>query len=158
MFFCSGILIILESIMVIRYTKLSDDVWVYNISPSTAMDIMPYFHYATGYSSVMIYTIIKFCAQIATHANDENYFFLNENRDKYKEAWFQAIDVYTQWTGYAIIIGMVLGVFTIIPTTILGFFTLPLTTPIVIWKVLGACGGLYTTVDGGTAFWKCSNT
>ena len=151
MFFCSGILIILESIMVLRYTKLRDDVWVYNRSPSTAMDIMPYFHYATGYSSVMIYTIIKYCAQIATHANDENY-FRKENRDWFKEAWFQAIDVYTQWTGYAIIIGMVLGVFTIIPTTILGFFTLPLTTPIVIWKVLGACGGLYTTVDGGTAF------
>jgi hypothetical protein len=74
MFFCSGILIILESIMVIRHTKLSDDVWVYNMSPRTAMDIMPYFHYATGYSSVLIYTIIKTLALYATHVNDRNYF------------------------------------------------------------------------------------
>ena len=119
----------------------------YSRSPVTEMlDIMPYFHYATGYSSVIIYTIIRTLALYGTHIKD---------RDYYKPG---LEDVYAQWAGYAIIIGMVLGVFTIIPTTILGFITLPLTTPIVIWKVLGACGGYYTTVDAGTAFWTCSNT
>jgi len=93
------------------------------------------------------------CALSATHVDDIKYFRDNPNAN-----FFSYLDAYYQWIGYAIIIGMVLGVFAIIPTTILGFFTLPLTTPIVIWKVLGACGGYYTTVDAGTAFWKCSNT
>ena len=55
---------------------------------------------------------------------------------------------YPHWVGAAVIIGMVLGVFTIIPTTILGILTLPITTPLMIVKVINVCAK-------ETEWWSC---
>ena len=45
-------------------------------------------------------------------------------------------NAYASTTATGMWVGAAIGVFTILPTTILGFFTLPITGPIVLWKVI----------------------
>ena len=45
-------------------------------------------------------------------------------------------NAYASATAHGMWLGAAIGVFTILPTTILGFFTLPITGPIVLWKVI----------------------
>jgi hypothetical protein len=46
---------------------------------------------------------------------------------------------YAGLTATGVWLGMWLGAFTIIPTTILGIITLPFTAPIVFWKSIDQC-------------------
>jgi hypothetical protein len=41
--------------------------------------------------------------------------------------------------GIGILLGTVVGAFFILPVSLLGFFTLPITLPITIWKTIDEC-------------------
>ena len=45
-------------------------------------------------------------------------------------------NAYASTTATGIWLGAAIGVFTILPATIVGFLTLPITGPIVLWKVI----------------------
>ena len=57
---------------------------------------------------------------------------------------------YVGYVGTGIWLGTALGALTIIPTMILGVFTLPITSVFTLWKVIDQC-----TITG-VEFWQCT--
>lgn len=89
---------------------------------------LPYYHYSTGLSSVLIYSLIKASgvssnsAAMSTSSTDAQY---TAGRNSY-----------VGYVGTGIWLGTTLGALTIIPTMILGVITLPLTSVFTLWKVI----------------------
>ena len=87
-----------------------------------------HYHYATGFSSVLVYTLIKSLGTLSnlvamsTTASDEQY---TAGRNSF-----------TSYLGTGIWLGTSLGVFTILPATILGIITLPINALITLLKVI----------------------
>ena len=93
---------------------------------------IPYYHYSTGLSSVVIYAILKLWGN-----SSNNYYGSNS---------------YVSFVGTGIWLGSFLGSFLIIPTTILGILTLPFNLPIWIWKTVDQCS--YTNANFISCVWS----
>ncbi len=92
--------------------------------------LLPWFHLATGQVSTIIMTIVK---EGAVKLNKDA--MVTSPSDSSSTAVAQR-NAYAKTTATGMWLGAAIGVFTILPTTILGFFTLPITGPIVLWKVI----------------------
>ena len=89
---------------------------------------LPYYHYSTGFLSVLIFALFK---QSALNSN-----LAAMSTKATDTASVAGRNSYAATTTTGIWLGVWLGAFTIIPTTILGLITLPLTAPIVLWKTI----------------------
>jgi hypothetical protein len=86
------------------------------------------YHYATGFSSVLVYTLIK---SLGTSLN------LEAMRTTASDAQYTAgRNSFTSYLGTGIWLGTFLGALTILPATILGIITLPINATITLVKVL----------------------
>jgi hypothetical protein len=92
--------------------------------------LLPWFHLATGQVSTLIMVIFKGTA-VTTNKDA----MVTNPSDSSSTAVAQR-NAYASATAHGMWLGAAIGVFTILPTTILGFFTLPITGPIVLWKVI----------------------
>ena len=87
-----------------------------------------YWH-ATGFSYVLIITIFVILGRFVALTN---YFYL-----PYDFRLFVARFV----IGIGVLLGTIAGWFFILPLTLYGFITLPITLPITIWKTFDQCYG-----------------
>ncbi len=92
--------------------------------------LLPWFHLATGQVSTLIMVIFK-----GNSANVNKDAMVTSPSDSSSTAVAQR-NTYASTTAIGMWLGAAIGVFTILPTTIVGFFTLPITGPIVLWKVI----------------------
>ena len=90
--------------------------------------LLPWFHLATGQVSTLIMAIFKASAVTTNKAAMVT--------SPYDSSLVKERDAYAGTTATGMWLGAAIGVFTILPTTIVGFFTLPITGPIVLWKVI----------------------
>ena len=90
--------------------------------------LLPYYHYSTGFFSVLIFALFK---QSALNSN-----LAAMSTKATDTASVAGRNAFAATTTTGIWLGVWLGAFTIIPTTILGLVTLPLTAPIVLWKTI----------------------
>ena len=92
--------------------------------------LLPWFHLATGQVSNLIMALFKMGAVSTNKAAMVTY-----PSDSSSTAVAQR-NAYAKTTATGMWLGAAIGVFTILPTTIVGFLTLPITGPIVLWKVI----------------------
>jgi hypothetical protein len=90
--------------------------------------LLPWFHLSTGQVSTLIMTLFKMGAVSTNKAA-----MVTSPLDSSLVAQRNA---YAGTTATGIWLGAAIGVFTILPTSIVGFFLLPITGPIVLWKVI----------------------
>ena len=92
--------------------------------------LLPWFHLATGQVSTIIMVFFK---DVAVKSNKDA--MVTSPSDSSSTAVAQR-NAYAKITATGMWLGAAIGVFTILPTTIVGFLTLPITGPIVLWKVI----------------------
>ena len=105
---------------------------------------LPYYHYSTGLSSVLIYSLIK-----ASGVSSNSAAMSTSSTDAQHTAGRNS---YVGYVGTGIWLGSFLGSFLIIPTTILGILTLPFNLPIWIWKTVDQCS--YTNANFISCVWS----
>lgn len=112
------------------WAALVSYVTVYSAAPNGFDGFMqwlvPYYHYSTGLTSLLVYLLFKYIgissnsAAMATNSTDAMY---TTGRNSY-----------ASWVGTGIWLGAILGSFSILPFTLLGISLLPFTAPFAIWK------------------------
>ena len=90
--------------------------------------LLPWFHLSTGQVSTLIFAIFKYSA-VST-----NYAAMVRNPSD--SSLVAERNAYAGTTATGIWLGAAIGIFTILPTSIVGFSLLPITGPIVLWKVI----------------------
>ena len=90
--------------------------------------LLPYYHYSTGFFSVLIFALFK---QSALNSN-----LAAMSTTSTDASYTAGRNAYASTTTTGVWLGVALGVFTIIPTMVLGIITLPFTAPIVLWNLL----------------------
>ena len=92
--------------------------------------LLPWFHLATGQVYTLIMALFKMGAVSTNKAA-----MVTSPSDSSSTAVAQR-NSYASTTASGMWLAAVFGVFTILPTTIVGFLTLPITGPIILWKVI----------------------
>ena len=90
--------------------------------------LLPYYYYATGGFSLLVYALFKYSGYSANKAAMDS--------NATDAASVASRDSYAFSAATGLWLGNWAGVLTIIPTTILGIVTLPFTAPIVFWKTI----------------------
>ena len=132
MFLLSPVMIIYSMINVIPNTS-SQAVFVSYLTNYQNKDsfdyymqmLVPFYHYATGYSSILVYLLFVLEGV-----------FLNKSglfSSSYPN-YTSAMSSFIEYAGTGIWLGMLLGAIGILPVTLVGILTLPLTAPITLWK------------------------
>jgi hypothetical protein len=90
--------------------------------------LLPFYYYATGGFALLVYVIFKYSGYSTNKAAMDS--------TATDAASVASRNSYATTAATGLWLGIWAGVFAIIPTTILGIVTLPLTAPIVIWKTI----------------------
>ena len=101
------------------------------------------YHYATGFTSVLIYAIFLY---LGGQFNKDAFDINNPN---FSSAWDSIIAM----GGTGFLLGTVVGAFFILPVSLIGFLTLPINLPITLWKLSEQCQDLKES-----QWWQCAIT